>query len=390
MSFSVYGPRPFLIDSSYRNRKGYPNQADFVIPFTGDAKVSGEDPILDGYAVAFEGGGIVSAALPAVYPTPAYASPYEDYYYAQVVINIVTDVVNLHVGQYLYIPARGSQKIVALFPNSPAPNQATVFVEAPYAVLPGFGDNYYIRQFSPNPLYNGPAPLPGLAGVGALPTRDFVLPAGASDQDDFYKKMYLVPLSGANVGVIKPILSYDGATLSGSVEPFPFPMAPGMNFEIVKILRNNETPWQYGGSIKTESSYSNYKITLCYLQLPNKPVFSGWGGTIEDYPYVMIRFQAVGGGSSSNTIQTNNPFSTSATLWSQIQPLRNDAKFVVNRGCCCEGAVVQLSPVSNIRVTVYLPNGDILKYDPTQEYYAYQPSNPEYQISMSLQIQKIV
>lgn len=391
MSFSLYGPRPILVDSSYRNRRKFPNQADFVIPFTGKSDLSSvEDPILASYSVFSQVAGVVSAALPGVYPAPAYPAPFEDYYFSQVVINLVDNIPNLYVGQYLYIPGRGSQKIVALFPNTPVIGQATVFVEGQYLVLPVAGDDYYIRQFVPDPFYNGPPPFPGLAGVGALPTRDFILPGTAVPVNDYYKGMYLVPLSGPNVGFVRPIVSYDGTTLSGSVAAFPFPMAAGMAFEILKVLRNNETPWQYGGSIATESSFANYKITLCYLMLPNKEVFSGWGGTMEDYPYVTIKFQPVDGGSSFNSIQSNNPFTTGTTIMSHIQPERNGAKFIVNRGCCCDGAVVKLSPACDIRVTVYLPNGDILKYDPTMENYQFQPANPEYQISMFLQIQKVV
>jgi len=390
MSFSVYSPRPILIDSSYRNRVQFPNQADFLIPFANQVGANSvEDPILNAYILLYTAAGVVTYTLPAL-TAPYFPAPFQNYNYPQLVINLTTNTPNLYVGDYLQIPGKGSQKIIAVFPNTPVVGQATVFVDAPYTVAPALGDDYYIRQFAAQPIYGGPG-LTTLAGVGAMPVMDFIFPAGASTVDNFYNGKYLYFLSGANAGLVRPITSYTGATLSGTVSAFPFPMAAGDAFEVLSVYMDNFTPWRYGGSIFTEQQFVNYSIKLCYLMLPNQIVFSGYGGNISTYPYVMIRFQSVqGGASEKNTIQSNNPFSNNATLLSQIDGYNFDRSFVISRGCCCEGAVVKLSPASDIRFTVYLPNGDILKYDPTMETFSPLPANPQYQIVMFAQIQRLV
>jgi hypothetical protein len=114
---------------------------------------------------------------------------------------------------------------------------------------------------------------------------------------------------------------------------------------------------------------SCYKVRLSSITLPNLPI-CGTKFLLADYPYVLVSFGNItstnldgrSGTNNIGTIWSNNPFANSATFMCAIANIRSPdiIKFVVVRSAQVVSMKLNLS--ENLRFSVYLPNGTLIKY----------------------------
>jgi len=156
---------------------------------------------------------------------------------------------------------------------------------------------------------------------------------------------------------------------------------PFLNLDDVFVSLDSQLIYNRIGCIQYFSFYPNlvmplsntvqscYKVRLSSITLPNLPI-CGTKFLLADYPYVLVSFgnitsTNVDGRSGTNnigTIWSNNPFANSATFMCAIANIRSPdiIKFVVVRSAQVVSMKLNLS--ENLRFSVYLPNGTLIKY----------------------------
>jgi len=156
---------------------------------------------------------------------------------------------------------------------------------------------------------------------------------------------------------------------------------PFLNLDDIFINLDSQLIYNRIGCIQYFSFYPNlamplsntvqscYKVRLSSITLPNLPI-CGTKFLLADYPYVLVSFgnitsTNVDGRSGTNnigTIWSNNPFANSSTFMCAIANIRSPdiIKFVVVRSA--QVVSMKLNLAENLRFSVYLPNGTLIKY----------------------------
>lgn len=214
--------------------------------------------------------------------------------------------------------------------------------------------------------------VPAIRGVtpGPNSTSGVVLPVGASTTDGAYvgdfAEIILTALPVvAPEGETRRIVSYDGATRTATVYP-PFTAVPGATTDIVAVLQasyDNAVPFNYTGSLVSQSEDVCYEIELLNLILPNRELNVFRGGRIAFYPYVYVELRNLSSmGAGPGTIYSNNPNSTRMLFRCAIDdtPTPLISPFVKIDG---DGMVqtVKFKPNDNLRFSVHMSNGELFQ-----------------------------
>jgi hypothetical protein len=114
---------------------------------------------------------------------------------------------------------------------------------------------------------------------------------------------------------------------------------------------------------------SCYQVRLSSITLPNLPL-CGNKFLLADFPYILVTFgnltsTNIDGRSSTNnigSIWSNNPNANSATFMCAIANIRSPdiIKYVVIRSA--QVVSMKLNLAENLRFSVYLPNGTLIRY----------------------------
>ena len=116
-------------------------------------------------------------------------------------------------------------------------------------------------------------------------------------------------------------------------------------------------------------TFACYRIQLSSLTMPNLPI-CGTEFILADFPYVLVTFgnmtstntEGRAGTTSLGTLWSNNPAATQATFMCAIANIRSPdiIKYVVVRSA--QVVTIKLNLSQNIRISVYLPDGTLLRY----------------------------
>lgn len=165
----------------------------------------------------------------------------------------------------------------------------------------------------------------------------------------------------------------------------------GQCYEILCFNRDNVVPFNYTGSTVSQQEEVCYEIELLDIVLPNRTLITGKGSRITFYPYVYVELSNVSspGAGQRGILYSNNPHANRMLFRCPIDDIPNPiiSPFIKIDG---DGAVqtIKFKINDNLRFSVRLPNGELLKTD-IEEQYSPLPPNPINQISAYFSLKRL-
>jgi len=342
------------LDSTFRNRKLYPNPCDFIVDInaaTRDTPQSALDPII--LAFPYEAN-LTSGGSTVI----------------QIALSVNSSTIrNFYKGSVLEIN-NIFRKIVSYDEFTQTATVDIAYPFAPPALTP-----YTIRKEEPlvyNVTTQAQIAVTGIAELDQTPsTRKIRLNATASSQNDFYNNLYVfIP------GVTPPtsyqysrILKYFGGPQMAIIDtPFiPAITGAGVPYEILKFNRDNVVPIRYSGNLITNYP-QQYQISLVYLNIPNRYILNGYGGKLKDYSYIYVALYSSNAKTATSSINSNNPTSLQALFKVPVSFLQinENSQFL-----CLQFTgmtqTISFRETDSLHFTVSLPLiNDNLNFDPLQ------------------------
>jgi hypothetical protein len=322
------------LNSTYRNRKAYPNVCDFVVemnPILLQSSSNAQDPVL--LAFPFETNQLQGGST-----------------FTQIVLSVeASNILDYYVGNWIEI--NGFFRQVTNY--DPTLKVATVSPGFPVA-YPAL-TIYTIR-------YELPA-LRDFTGGVAANTNQIVLNAGASSVDDFYKNMWVFvpgPTPTSSYQWFR-ILAYNGttkvATVSGN---FAAIIGAGVVFEILRFSYDNVKALKYFGTDTGTNNPVCYTLNLVNLIVPNLPIEDGYHGTLQNYPFLYVAIFSEKGYTYNNVLISNTPASDYALFKVPISYLQ-DTDFLT-LGYAGMAPIASFRVNDDLRLRILLPNGEVLKF----------------------------
>ena len=173
------------------------------------------------------------------------------------------------------------------------------------------------------------------------------------------------------------------------VNPYFLPMST--RYAIMTYKTDGVTPLDYSGSTVSSNQQVCYQMRIVSLILPNQILNTATGGLTSTYPFLFVEISndTSPSGHNRNLIYSNNPNSTFATFSCHISDVNSPAvtNFIK---IWSDGShqTLKFRPNDNIRVRVFLPNGEEFNTVVTD----YMPPlhvNPLLQISILVEIIRI-
>ncbi|MBL4588150.1 hypothetical protein JKY79_02290 [Candidatus Babeliales bacterium] len=193
---------------------------------------------------------------------------------------------------------------------------------------------------------------------------------------------YVRMTSGAAAGQLAQIQGYTGSpafvvSLLTGITTLP---AIADTYEILGLTKDNARSLDYRGSQAAQSQAVCYDVELVHVSLPNKVLFSGTGGLITTKPHVVVELEA-SNSSTTGTLYSNSPeYSNLGLKWVvPVDDYTNTTEFVRLHGINMTQKVKFKPTRNSFRVTVRLPGGAVVKYEP--DTVAPFPPNPDLQIT---------
>ena len=284
-------------------------------------------------------------------------------------------------------------------------------VAPPLAAPPATGTLYTLR--AQTPVYRGT--VAGVTAAGVL-----TLDPGASSSSATYTNCYIFLPGSTPPRSYRwaPITDYDPvlrqATVGG-VGFGGFQPLPGDAVEVLAFTRDNVVPLVYtaqepvgqppqsslasSASLASSSSRAStkppmFRLRLSDLILPNLPVSNGYHGRLADYSHVYVGLSNDQGATFSNVMLSNNPYAGQALWKVPMSQFSTNVPFLYFDGGDME-QVVRLKPDQNLRVTVWLPNGQVLAFQDQSPTFFFPghgfpiDNNPFAQISLTVGITRV-
>lgn len=285
------------LDSTFRNRKLYPNPCDFIVDInaaTKDSPQSALDPII--LAFPYEAN-LTSGGSTVI----------------QIALSVNSSTIrNFYKGSVLEIN-NVFRKIVSYDEFTQVATVDIAYPGAPPALTP-----YTIRKEEPV-IYNVTTQAMIVTGnpeIDQTPaSRKIRLSATSSTVDNFYNNLYIFIPGGAPPSTYQysRVLKYFGSQQIAIVDnPFLPPIsAAGVAYEILKFNRDNVVPLRYSGNLVT-SYPQQYTVSLVYLNIPNRYIVNGYGGKLKDYSYIYVSLFSSNAKTATSSINSNNPTSLQA------------------------------------------------------------------------------
>lgn len=324
------------INSSYRNRLVYPNVSDFVVEINTLSQSSpdaAQEPVLQSFP----------------YETSTTQA-------GSTVTNIVlnansSSVLNFYRGSIL--------EIGGVFTNitSYDPTTKTAIV-SPAIVAPGAGVTYTIRYELPILVNTTSAP--------ATTQNTIVLNAGASSKDGFYVNNWVF-VPGASPPTSYQwfrINSYNGTTKVATIDGnFSTIIGAGVVFQILRFSFDNVRSLKYFGTEVGTNNPVCTNIRLVNLIVPNLPILNGYGGVLQNYPFVYVCLYSEKGITYVNPLISNSPASNKAIFKVPITSLFATVQSFLTLSYTGMTQTINFKVNDDLRLQVLLPNGEILQYD---------------------------
>jgi hypothetical protein len=342
------------LDSTFRNRKLYPNPCDFIVDInaaTRDTPQSALDPII--LAFPYEAN-LTSGGSTVI----------------QIALSVNSSSIrNFYKGSILEIN-NIFRKIVSYDEFTQTATVDIAYPFAPPALTP-----YTIRKEEPlfyNVTTQAQIAVTGIAELDQTPpTRKIRLDATSSSQNDFYNNLYVF-IPGATPPAsyqYSRILKYFGGPQMAILDTpiIPAITAAGVAYEILKFNRDNVVPIRYSGNLITNYP-QQYQISLVYLNIPNRYILNGYGGKLKDYSYIYVALYSSNAKTATSSINSNNPTSLQALFKVPVSFLQinENSQFL-----CLQFTgmtqTISFRETDSLHFTVLLPLiNDNLNFDPLQ------------------------
>jgi len=336
------------IDSTFRDRITYPKPGDFVVQVGGAPKTTyqtASDPVLLAFPYETDllsGGSTLT----------------------QIALSVVAStIVNFYAGSVIDIA--GEFRTVTAYDNT----AQIATVDPPMSVAYPALTPYYIRKQYPVALAGGAYQDVTLV-VNPTPTS-IQLGALASSLNDIYvNKFVFFPDPLPSNFKWRRITSYNGATKIATLDKaFTAPIAIGTVYQIIEFSYDNARPLVFNGTELVQNPV-NQKISLLNLIVPTAKILGGYGGTLENYPFVYVTLYSEKGNTWLSPVESNNPTSRKALFKVPVTFLPN-ASWLTLQGSFMSH-IIQFRENDNLHFSVFLPNGDILDFYPSSTYTYFQ------------------
>jgi hypothetical protein len=336
------------INSTYRNRKVYPNVCDFVVemnPILTQGPSNAQDPVL--LAFPFETNQLQGGST-----------------ITQIVLSVeASSILNYYVGNWIEINGF-FRKVTAYDPTLKVATVTPAFPVA-YPALTIYTIRYdlpILRDFTQIPL--------------TADTNKIRLNAGASSLDDFYKNMWVFvpgPTPTSSYQWFR-ITAYNGATKVATVAGnFSAVIGAGTVFEILKFSYDNVKSFKYFGTDTGTNNPICYTLNLVNLIVPNLPVNDGYHGTLQNYPFLYVCLYSEKGHTYNNVLISNTPASDYALFKVPVTYLQNTSFLTL--GYAGMEPIASFRVNDDLRIKILLPNGEILRFVTSTPEFPIPPDN---------------
>jgi hypothetical protein len=151
-------------------------------------------------------------------------------------------------------------------------------------------------------------------------------------------------------------------TVAGQFTPL---IGAGEVYQLLRFSYNNVVPLTYQ---KTNifNNASNLEIKLINLVVPNQRVRGGYGGTLQNYPYLYVALYPESGCTYNNVIISNMPQRDKALFKVPVTYLQNNSFLTLSSTAMTQ--VISLKENEPLRFSVFLPNGDVLDFEPFNQF----------------------
>lgn len=369
-----------LLDSTYRNRKKFPNPTEFEATVRPEQSTMPSDPVGVGY--------ILYKSAITVYD--GSTSPH------RIQIPAAIDVsINRLLGRHVEVVDSGTYLLKG---TSTVVGFSTDFMyiyispSIPVAINPG--DILFIRQLTSSPLIRFNPSAPVAAGATSFQF------SGGSKKEDAYKGMFMRKVNGT-LGTDHRILSYDVSTVPPTVSFAPAVEVGGFAaadfIEIYKV-DDNEGGLSEMGAVANRGIPMNHEIRLEWLRIPRHPLYVNNDTdpvvgsvplNVNNFSYLLVEFRNRSFG-SAGIIQSNNRHSRNAQFIVPIEDISTGVgKFYSLRSPST--ITIQYSPNDTIHFSVKLPHGQTIQFDPEDEQAdSLALPNPDMQVTAMFSVRRVL
>jgi hypothetical protein len=419
---NVNASNKFYLDmnSTWRNRKGYPKVGDFVLNTNSNIQstaVTAQDPVLLAFPYETnlcQGG---STAL-------------------QIALSVTSqNIINYYSGSFLQIGTEFrkiisydaiTQFVTVDSPFSAAPPALTQYSIRYELPVPLSGGNYFdttpyasvnnttivlgplttpnVQQYTNNWIFVPGTSAPtsyqwsrlegfftGLVNITVTnPGAGYVSPPTVTITGDGQGATATAVIAAGQVIAINIISSGAGytfanITLSGGgglgatanatigtlgmvADPFKVNIPAGAQYQILRFSYNNISPLNFQKT-STFNNASNVDIRLVNLVVPNLPIQGSYFGTLQNYPYLYVSLYSETQSSYNNVLITNHPngdVRSKALFIVPVTYLQNNSFLTLSSTAMTQ--TISLRENDDLRMVIQLPDGTVLDFvslDPT-------------------------
>jgi hypothetical protein len=347
------------LNSTFRNRKLYPLQSDFVVPLRTSNNISIiQDPVFNA----------TPYTLSIVKQPPSLVTQTST---ANDLITLDADetsVDNAYVDSYLTID--GVSRLITAYDGT----TKVATLSTPLTSLPAPSTSYFTRK-----------ELPLFTSTVAAITDSYTIQLDDTPSNLQSAVLYLRIATGTLLNEM-----YSVASIAGDIVTFSTAMssglAPGDTIELMALSRDNVAPLLYP-SLGTETNTTGlYEISLISLTIPKSVFNNGYGGIAQDYPYFYVALYNEGDISATQVLISNNPNSPLALFKVPIDDYSDVTTFYTLKHSNST-QIVRFNPLKDIRLKVYLPDGPPLSFAQSDNFSPSAP-NPLLQISAYFSLKK--
>ena len=327
------------IDSTYRNRITYPKPGDFVLPCNvryQDKPNTALDPVLLSfpYDTNLLSGGSTTTQLALAVTS--------------------STITNFYNGSFIEI--NGEFREIISYNET----VQIATVDIPFSAAFPALTQYTLRKALPS--------LRDVVPVDSPSRTEIVLPLTASLTTNFYVGSWIFwPGTTAPITYEwQRIIAYDGPTQTAIVsKPFSSIIPLGDTIEILPYSYDNAQPLRYNGTEIFSNPYPQ-SIRLANLICPNRPISGGYGGTLENYSHIYVSLYSEKGNTWNSPIESNNPNAKQALFKVPVTFFANTSWLTLQSSDMTQKVAFRENDTLHFKVT--LPNGDILDFEPVNQY----------------------
>ena len=382
------------LDSTFRNRKQYPNPADFVVPY----QISGSyNNCIDAFdsvclSAPFEnnvGATLVTATTTTLIPLVSSST---DNFYVNQYLGLMNTSISPYTIQYSKISDyKGMTRTATTLGNYTLPAGTYAYVirkqlpaDVPYNTMNELSVVLFMNQ------------------VVAFTSQTVTLQNTSSVVANAYVGMMVRLFSPTSpTEEFQIISSYDATTFTiGTTRPFSNVFAPGSTYyEILTFSRDNLKPLKYQGTSNMNQAVC-YSVRLVNISIPfivrsytdvggtefdeRALIDVANGGTIDQYPFFYVCLYSDIHHDNMQSIISNNP-NTSYALF-RVPVSSGDTpgpKKIMSQTCfsrCDMCPVIKFLPNDTFHMSVMLPNGELLSFKQKDNA---SPKEPNYKLQIS-------